>query len=434
MAEPVSLASGIIALATFAFQSTTSLYDLVKSFRSHPTRVRDLLQELEALSGVLGPLVDRVHGTSDPDLSTLGLPLLRCGNACKEFQEEITKCASRSSATRTSFRDWAKLKYMGDDIDGFRRGLSAYKLTINIALTDANLQKSTVTTEALENYEDLIMTARDDLEARLETIDEKLELIIAKTGSGSGGDSTELQRMKEERLSTEKCLQICAQLSEHISQIQITPDSNGPPSPSDPGALPERLTNAGLQECKDSLKQTSAKLEEHMRSLIDRLLTKSTLTSTSASNEELSDLARLRDEWETTRQCIDICSKADSRFKESITTVDNYATGDAIQFMVSTNGQVIHGRNRGLGWRSRQVGGHLNDASLQQISRDFSTISFQNRESNMSSPDSSNQASADIASSESASDFSRRYGRGEKLTPSSTSRSTPTIAGFHRQI
>jgi hypothetical protein len=33
---------------------------------------------------------------------------------------------------------------MGDDIDGFRRLLAGYKLTINIALTDANLQVSMI--------------------------------------------------------------------------------------------------------------------------------------------------------------------------------------------------------------------------------------------------------------------------------------------------
>ncbi|KAL4943092.1 hypothetical protein BDV06DRAFT_190804 [Aspergillus oleicola] len=426
MAEPISLASGLVALATFAFQSSHSLYDMVKSFRSHPTRVRDLMEELEALSGVLGPLVDRVNATSDTDLSALSLPLLRCGNACKEFQQEIAKCASRSSATRTSFRDWAKLKYMGDDIDGFRRVLSAYKLTISIALTDVNLRKSTVTAETLENYEDLIETAKVDLEAHLEAIDGKLERILSKASSGSDEDSLELRQMKEERLSTEKCLQICAQLSEHISQVQITP-GNDSPSPSNPGALPERLTSAGLQECKDSLKHTSARLEKHMHGLIDRLLTKS--ASGSASEEESTELARLRDEWETTRQCIDICSKADNHFKESITTVDNYATGDATQFMVSTNGQVIHGRNRGLGWRSRQVGGHLDDVSLQQLSKDFTSISFHNiRDAALSSPGNTTSAASDMASSESTSEFSRRYGRGSKLTPSST----PTINGMHK--
>jgi hypothetical protein len=91
------------------------------------------------LSGVLGPLTDIVNATTDIDLSALDLPLLRCGNACKEFEQEITKCSSRSGGSRTSFRDWAKLTYMGEDIDGFRRLLAGYKLTINIALTDANL-------------------------------------------------------------------------------------------------------------------------------------------------------------------------------------------------------------------------------------------------------------------------------------------------------
>jgi hypothetical protein len=139
MAEPIGLASGLVALAAFAFQSSITLYETVNGFISHPKRVRDLIEELEALNGVLSPLNDIVNAITDVDLSALDLPLLRCGKACEEFTQEITKCALRSGGGRTSFRDWAKLKYMGDDIDGFRRLLSGYKLTINIALTDANL-------------------------------------------------------------------------------------------------------------------------------------------------------------------------------------------------------------------------------------------------------------------------------------------------------
>lgn len=139
MAEPIGIASGLLTLATFAFQSSITLYETVKGFQSHQKRVRDLIEELEALSGVLGPLAEIVNGTTDVDLSALELPLLRCGNACKEFEQVIWKFSSRSSGSRTSFRDWAKLRYMGDDIDGFRRMLAGYQLTINIALTDANL-------------------------------------------------------------------------------------------------------------------------------------------------------------------------------------------------------------------------------------------------------------------------------------------------------
>ena len=139
MAEPIGLASGLLALATFAFQSSIALCNTVQSFQSHPKRVRDLIEELEALDGVLGPLTEIVSATTDVDLSALDLPLLRCGNCCKEFEQEIMKCSSRSGGSWTSFRDWAKLRYMGEDIDGFRRLLAGYKLTINIALTDANL-------------------------------------------------------------------------------------------------------------------------------------------------------------------------------------------------------------------------------------------------------------------------------------------------------
>jgi hypothetical protein len=139
MAEPIGLASGLLTLAGFAFQASISLYKTIQSFQFHPKQLRDLKDELEALSGVLNSLTETVSATTDVDLSALDLPLQRCGNACVEFEQEILKCSSRSGGSRTSFRDWAKLRYMGDNIDGFRQLLAGYKSTINIALTDANL-------------------------------------------------------------------------------------------------------------------------------------------------------------------------------------------------------------------------------------------------------------------------------------------------------
>lgn len=138
MAEPVGIASGLLAFAAFALESCTALYNTIRSFQSHPKRVRDLLEKLESLSGVLGPLTDTISANAGP----LDLPLQRCGKSCKEFEEEIIKCSARSNNGRTSFREWAKLRYMGDDIDGFRRLLAGYKSTINVALTDATLYVS----------------------------------------------------------------------------------------------------------------------------------------------------------------------------------------------------------------------------------------------------------------------------------------------------
>jgi hypothetical protein len=138
MAETIGIASGLVALASFAFQSSLSLYRVVDSFKSNKRIVRELREELEALDGVLQSLqqatVDNVI-----DLPALKLPLLRCGQACYEFETVIVKCTAHSGGSRTSFRDWAKLTYMGDDILGFKNMLAGYKMTINIALGDANL-------------------------------------------------------------------------------------------------------------------------------------------------------------------------------------------------------------------------------------------------------------------------------------------------------
>lgn len=139
MAEPIGIASGLVALTIFAFKSSVALHDTINSYQSHQQRVRDLVEETGALSGVLSSLAETVRATGDLDLSALELPLRRCGKACQEFEQEIKKCAPRSDGSIAQFRGWARLRYMGDDIDGFRHLLAGYKMTITIALTDANL-------------------------------------------------------------------------------------------------------------------------------------------------------------------------------------------------------------------------------------------------------------------------------------------------------
>lgn len=141
MAEPVSLASGIVALATFAFKSSVSLYQVMESFQNNQRTMRRLKEEVESLNGVLLSLQKVAAGNSPglEGLKGLNLPLLRCGKACKEFEAELIKCTAHCGGSRTSFRDWAKLTYMGDDIAGFKNMLAGYKSTIIIALGDANL-------------------------------------------------------------------------------------------------------------------------------------------------------------------------------------------------------------------------------------------------------------------------------------------------------
>ncbi|GKT44620.1 uncharacterized protein ColSpa_04801 [Colletotrichum spaethianum] len=343
MAEAVGLASGVLTLASFAFKSSVSLYSTVKGYKYHPKRVRDLVQEAKDLSEVLSLLTDTVHAAADLDLSVLELPLRRCGEACKEFEHELARCSSRSGGDRTSFRDWVKLQYMGDGIDEFTHLLAGYKSTIHIALADANLRQSTVTAEGLEKYQTMIKTATDDLEARLESIDEKLAVVFERTVTATDSDAKDLQRIREERSSTQKCLEVCAQLADHIDRIQLQP-ATGPNTPSsvDANPYPNRVTNESLQACKERLSQTVNNLEKHMEDLMNRLIEKS--AAKMSSKPDFEELSRLREEWTTARQCLDICSSAESHVKENISIIDNYAAGDdTVQFLVSTNGKTIHG-------------------------------------------------------------------------------------------
>jgi hypothetical protein len=242
------------------------------------------------------------------------------------------------------------------------------------------------------------------------------------TGSS---DAAELKLIKEEKLSAQKCLEICAQLSEHIDKIQLSYSRDGSSEEStDPDDLPEKLTSKGLQDCKTSLSITAAKLEMFMKDRIDRMVAKS--RSAMTSEEEIEDLVRLREEWETTLKSRDICAIADMHLQQSVSTIDNYATGDAIQFLVSTDGNVFHGKNRGYGVRTRQVGGHLSDASVQRLSRDMAYTGIANtedadslsREKISSTPDAGMEDNPDP-------EYKERYGRGFKLSPKDTQNLPP---------
>lgn len=245
----------------------------------------------------------------------------------------------------------------------------------------------------------------------------------------SDPDAADLHALKEERLSTEKCLQICSQLSDHISQIQLISDRVGPPRPPhDADASPEGVTHQGLQECKTSLASTAAKLEKHMQDIMDRLISKS--KTALAAEEDTQDLTRLRDEWETARQCWNICSTADHRLNENVSVIENYGTGDALQFMVSTDGKILHGKNRAAGWRSRQVGGHMSNETAQQISRDIVSINMAHVRANgpgreVETPPSREEERRE-RDEQTTTAFRGRYGHGFKLEAETSSGGTPS--------
>ena len=267
----------------------------------------------------------------------------------------------------------------------------------------------------------MIKDATADLEDHLKSIDEKLESTFSQAASRSDEDAIQMQQMQEERSSTQQGLAICAQLSAHISRIQPLLAADHGRRSADAHAMPpvvaERITREGLEECQDTLSNTANRLEKHLKSIMDRLMAKS--KTALSSPQDAAELGRLQEEWETARLCLDICFKANENATKADINVFENIKGDreVLQFFASTTGKIIHAKDISLGPRGVQFGGQLNDASIQQISRDFS------RAEHIAPTDTPEIVTpADRAST---SVFRDRYGAGFKLSSQDDTLSSP---------
>ncbi|EEH11709.1 conserved hypothetical protein [Histoplasma capsulatum G186AR] len=377
MADPISIASGIITLAGFAFNSSKSLYQAVESFRSTKRAVRELKEELEALDRILQSLQEAVVTYGD-ELAGLSLPLLRCGKACKEFEDVINKCVTHSAGSKTSFRDWAKLTYMGEDIERFRWMLAGYKSTINIAIADATFRRSKYTAAFLIEYKDMIANTTSDLEDHLQDIENKLDSFIPKGAKMEHEDSVQWSRIQEERNSTQQCLQICTDALEHIDKLKPkilteNPTAFIPPLGIDTignfnSGSSKYVINCILQEYKQKLLTASSDLEKHAERLKARL----EAMSQTVKVEETAEWEQIQEERNSLRQCLAICAEAAEQAKKAHSNEfeDVLSADDAHQVIVSTVGELISAKRITTGSRSAQWLGQMSDETLQQLSRD----------------------------------------------------------------
>ncbi|KAM0270433.1 hypothetical protein ACHAQH_009443, partial [Verticillium albo-atrum] len=239
---------------------------------------------------------------------------------------------------------------------------------------------SATTAEAIQACRDLVATTTVDLEARLQSVVQKLDVLANWTVVSSDSDENVRQRVEEERLSTEKGLQFCALLSQQIEQLHIDffGGNQGVPSIRDHSAASKMLLGNGLEACMDHMRITLDQLEKHQRTITKRLGTGPTAVH---SAEDRALLDTLNSEANTLRRCLEFCSDVDTVLESQISNIENHAEGDdTIQFMVSTNGKPLNGRNGGIGQGLKQAGGQFGETSLQQLSQDFKTIALHQSE------------------------------------------------------
>lgn len=130
MADPLSIGVSVLAIVTAAVKSANSLCATVQRYKARDKTLNRLHGELEDLAKILGSLEQAV-GSEAPMWALLEGPVDRCSTACREFEEAMQKFGGKST---TGLRDWAKMEFMRDDINGFIDTLADYKSTIAIGL------------------------------------------------------------------------------------------------------------------------------------------------------------------------------------------------------------------------------------------------------------------------------------------------------------
>ncbi|KAM0185935.1 hypothetical protein ACHAPI_011973 [Fusarium lateritium] len=288
MADGLSVASSVITLVAFAFKSSTVLYTTIRDFQSQAKNARALKNELADLR------------------------------------------------ERPSLRDWVNQQYLKGDIADIREMLAGYKSTINIALANANMRVITsITSEALEEYKDMIRDTTNDLQEHMNRLDERLRTLAGSEAESSGQNEPGWMAMLEEKQSTQEGLKICLQLSAQIEQLESASKEH-PKFLRQPSA--HKFIRNGFGVAKGSIQSLVSRLQAHKHDIDNRM--EAIRSAVSLSEQEVTQFAQLQ---ESIRQefkllTVMITSRASATSREKLMLTPNPAL---FRYVAELN-QVVH--------------------------------------------------------------------------------------------
>ncbi|KAM0321858.1 hypothetical protein ACHAQA_009863 [Verticillium albo-atrum] len=350
MADPLSIASGVIGVLVATAQSTKALYQTVQSFRDQPRAVRQLQDELKSLDGVL----DSLHDAIEEDATffvALGLPLRQCCEVCTEFQALVVKCTTHSDGARPSVRDWVRLRYMDTDIRGFTEMLAG--------------QSNKITRKALDEYKDMVRSTTEDLETHLEEINAKLRS-LAPWGQPLTLTPEDRRWFERERRSTEQCLDIYAQGLTRLDELRLGTDDNTQAAAlAHNYTLAEATTMFALTKCREELAL-------YLRAKEEQTGRYRPMGATNALVDPAQDdTQRLGSESRSTEQCIAVLRRAAEQASSSaVHIVEDVDIGmDGQQLLITSRDQLFEARRVRLGNRAKMVVMSSSPEAVQEFLR-----------------------------------------------------------------
>jgi hypothetical protein len=191
-------------------------------------------------------------------------------------------------------------------------------------------------------------------------------------------DTAELQRMEQERDSTQQCLKICLQVSAQMEQAQppllktlVSPPniSNAAPTMEEP-TFPQLILAEAFNAAGKGFISSKLQLQQYLHSINNQLQpTQYRLPIREA--EQTGEQRNLEEEVGSIEGSLSICDRAANQENE---VRRNFYEGISIgeggqQIIVSTIKDLISAKNITAGSKSTQVIGQMSDESLQYVSR-----------------------------------------------------------------
>lgn len=194
---------------------------------------------------------------------------------------------------------------------------------------------------SIDQYVKLYRDAGNDIEDQIRTLEARLELQQAEQGL--------LERQHE---SMKVCLEICAAFGDHITNRR----------PFDPAE-----EHAGMRRHKAALTALVDKIDSALSAAVDLAIERASKGENTSKEAQLTHA--LHEAAAEARRC--------TGSADDVSHIDNHATsatGDSVQFLVSTTGPHIHGVNRSCGREARQFAGHMNDETVQVLVREVNGV------------------------------------------------------------
>ncbi|KAL8413550.1 hypothetical protein RB594_004984 [Gaeumannomyces avenae] len=362
MADPLSISVSVLAIITGAIQSTKSLHATVSRYKARDRTLNRLHDELEGLGKVLGSLEQAV-GSEASIWALLEGPVSQCSKTCREFEEVMEKFGERSII---GLRDWAKMEFMRDDINGFIETLATYKATITVGLGVISMIYSKLNHKVLEQFDEAIQDAVHNLNMRLQRIDERL----ARIDPDETSDVETSIMLHDERERTRQCLRVCEKARSYLdslAQDQQIPPQQGEASSAGNIARDqfesELKMRRAINESRNMFTETLRQIQEDYNRLV---------SSDGPEADQQRTQLRLQEHIATSRQCLELCKEASNQvaFQKIHIIREVVADDDTDQVVVTTLADLFDVGKVLAKSRSSQLVGSMTDETLKKMSAD----------------------------------------------------------------